>query len=158
PRTELLLVCHQNAAAGVVFLLDLDDGDDDAVLSSLGLFGNGIGDALHHLAFLLDGAALQECDLHVRHYFSSPQPAKKKLSSNRAVFSASEPCTALCSMLEAHFLRMVPVSALAGLVAPISLRQDAMASFSFSSAMTMIGPLDMNVVRESKNGLPACTA
>src|SRR3954447_368421 len=56
---------------------------------------------------------------------------------------------ALCSMLDAHFLRTVPSSALAGLVAPMSLRRSAMA-LSFSSARTTIGPLDINVVSESK--------
>ena len=66
-------------------------------------------------------------------YCASSYPAKKKLNSKRAVSSASEPWMALCSMLCAHFLRIVPSSAFAGLVAPISLRRSAMA-FSFSSA------------------------
>ncbi len=60
-------------------------------------------------------------------------------------------------MLEAHFLRMVPGSAFAGFVAPISLRRSAMA-LSFSSASTTIGPLDMKLVSESKNGRLAWTA
>ena len=64
---------------------------------------------------------------------------------------------ALFSMLAAHFLRMVPSLACAGLVAPISSRRSAMALL-FSSARTTIGPLDMKSVSELKNGLPACTA
>src|SRR4029077_15174203 len=91
------------------------------------------------------------------HYCASSYPAKKKLSSKRAVSSASEPWMALCSMLAAHFLRIVPSSALAGLVAPISLRRSAMA-FSFSSASATMGPLDMNWVSELKNDLCAWTA
>src|SRR5262249_8410685 len=150
------------------------------VLRRLGLFGDGVGDTLHHLALLLDGAALKKSDLYMwhksllplrspkprrhcihlgalgvlggNHHFSNSYPAKKKLSSKRAVSSASDPCTALCSMLDAHFSRMVPCSAFAGLVAPISLRQPVMASFSFSSAKTTMGPLDMKVVNESKKG------
>ena len=53
----------------------------------------------------------------------------------------------------ANFLRMVPSSALAGLVAPISLRRSAMA-LSFSRTIRKSGPEDMKSVRLSKNGLP----
>ena len=44
----------------------------------------------------------------------------------------------------ANFLRMVPSSAFAGLVAPISLRRSAMA-LSFSRTISKIGPEDMKV-------------
>ena len=54
---------------------------------------------------------------------------------------------ALFSMLAAHFLRIVPSLACAGLVAPISSRRSAMALL-FSSASTTIGPLDMKSVSE----------
>jgi hypothetical protein len=64
---------------------------------------------------------------------------------------------ALFSILVAHFLRMVPSSALAGFVAPMSLRKSAIA-FSFSKASTTIGPLDMKSVSELKKGRLACTA
>src|SRR5689334_15703311 len=85
-------------------------------------------------------------------YFASSYPAKKYATSNRAVSSASEPCTAFASMLAAYFFRIVPSSALAGLVAPISLRHDAIASSSFSRHMATHGPLDIKLVSDSKNG------
>ena len=49
-------------------------------------------------------------------------PAKKNAISTAAVSAASEPCTALASMLAAKSARIVPASAFFGSVAPISWR------------------------------------
>ena len=51
----------------------------------------------------------------------------------------------------ANLLRMVPSSALAGLVAPIRPRQERIAS-SFSNTSAITGPRDMNVQRSPKKG------
>src|SRR5713226_5186925 len=100
---------------------------------------------------------LKALEIETRLHCASSNPAKKKLNSKRAVSSASEPWIALCSMLDAHFFRIVPSSAFAGLVAPINFRRSAIAS-TFSNASTTIGPLDIKSVRELKNDLPAWTA
>src|SRR5674476_791017 len=49
-------------------------------------------------------------------------PGKKKLISTAAVSTASEPCTALASMLSAKSARMLPAAAFLGSVAPIRSR------------------------------------
>ena len=69
----------------------------------------------------------------------------------RAVSDASEPCTALASMLAAKSARIVPGAAFFGSVAPISSRFLAIA-FSPSSTCTMIGPDTMKSTRSLKNG------
>src|SRR5579864_1156382 len=170
---------HQLAARSVAFLRGFVEGHDNPFLASPGFLHQSVGDALCDLALLIGGMAGRHCDLNYWHdefseregkmpsrlpprrrsydYFDNSYPAKKKLSSKRAVSSASEPWIALCSMLVAHFLRMVPSSAFAGFVAPINLRRSAMA-FSFSSASTTIGPLDMKSVSVRKNGRLAWTA
>src|SRR5713101_5153833 len=72
-------------------------------------------------------------------YSANSYPAKKKLNSQRAVSSSSERLIALCSMLLAHFFRIVPSSAFAELVAPVSLRRSAI-TFSCARASATIGP------------------
>jgi hypothetical protein len=57
----------------------------------------------------------------------------------------------------ANDLRIVPGAAFAGSVAPITSRFLAIAP-SPSSAITRIGPSDMNVVRLEKNGRSRWTA
>src|SRR4051794_11156402 len=84
-------------------------------------------------------------------------PAKKYPISYAAVSGASEPCVALRSIDSANSLRSVPPSALAGSVAPISVRHFLMPS-SASSTRTIAGPDDMNDVRLPKNGRSRCTA
>jgi len=58
---------------------------------------------------------------------------------------------AFFSIDDPNCFRMVPSSALAGSVAPITSRQFLIA-LGASSAMTMAGPDDMNSVRLAKNG------
>ena len=84
-------------------------------------------------------------------------PGKKNDTSTAAVSGASEPCTALASMLSAKSARMVPFSAFLGSVAPISSRFFAMA-FSPSSAWIITGPEIMKSTRSLKNGRALCTA
>src|ERR1035438_8268517 len=71
--------------------------------------------------------------------YISSYPANQYPLSNAAVSSASEPWMAFSERELANFLRMVPSSALAGLVAPISLRRPAIAS-SFSRTIRTSGP------------------
>jgi len=61
---------------------------------------------------------------------------------------------ALCSMLDAHFLRMVPSSALAGLVAPISLRRSDNSVFFIPKARATIGPA-RHEIGERNRRMPA---
>jgi len=61
------------------------------------------------------------------------------------------------SIDSANSLRIVPASALAGSVAPMSVRHFLIASGA-SSTSTMDGPDDMNSVRLAKNGRARCTA
>ena len=61
---------------------------------------------------------------------------------------------AFSPMEVAKSLRMVPSSAWAGLVAPMSLRKSAMA-LSFSRTMGKMGPEDMNWVSSPKKGRAA---
>src|SRR5262249_39251002 len=88
---------------------------------------------------------------------TSSTPAKKYPISYTAVSGASDPCVALRSIDCPNSWRRVPASALAGSVAPISVRHFLIASGA-SSTRTMAGPDDMNVVRLPKNPLPRCTA
>ncbi len=76
---------------------------------------------------------------------------KKNGISIAAVSGASDPCTALRSILCANFLRMVPSAAFSGLVAPISSRH-CLIAFSRSSTSTTTGPSVMNVTSPLKNG------
>src|SRR5206468_1219321 len=62
-------------------------------------------------------------------------PAKKNAISTAAVSAASEPCTALASMLAAKSARIVPRSAFFGSVAPISSRFLAIAPSPSSSGI-----------------------
>src|SRR6202165_2181037 len=66
-KSNLLLICHQNAPMGIVFTINLKDGNDYPFPGGLSLFGNGVGDAFHHLAFLLNGAAFVYGALNVGH-------------------------------------------------------------------------------------------
>src|SRR5207237_956692 len=84
-------------------------------------------------------------------------PGKKYPISYAAVSGASDPCVALPSIDSANSLRSVPASALAGSVAPISMRHFLIASAD-SSTITIAGPDDMNDVRLAKNGRSRCTA
>ena len=96
----------------------------------------------------------------VRHRSARVQtfmPGKKKAISTAAVSAASEPCTALASMLSAKSARMVPLSAFFGSVAPIRSRFFAIAS-SPSSTWIITGPEIMNSTRSLKNGRLLCTA
>src|SRR5262249_44838468 len=88
---------------------------------------------------------------------ASSTPAKKYPISYAAVSGASDPCVALRSIDSANSLRSVPASALAGSVAPISVRHFLIASGA-SSTMTIAGPDDMNSVRLAKNGRSRWTA
>ena len=78
-------------------------------------------------------------------------PLKKYPSSNAAVSGASDPCVALFSIDAPNSLRSVPGSALAGSVAPMSVRHFLIASGA-SRHMTTQGPEDMKSVRLPKNG------
>src|SRR6185437_10650415 len=71
---------------------------------------------------------------------------KKNAISSFAVSGASEPWTALRSMLVANSLRIVPAAAFSGFVAPITSRFFAIA-FSPSSTWTTTGPSVMNLTR-----------
>src|SRR6185369_8963326 len=84
-------------------------------------------------------------------------PGKKNATSVAAVSAASEPCTALASMLAAKSARIVPRSAFFGSVAPISSRFFAIAD-SPSRAWTITGPDIMNETRSPKNGRARWTA
>ncbi len=78
-------------------------------------------------------------------------PGKKKAISVAAVAAASEPWTALASMLSAKSARIVPLSAFFGSVAPISSRFFRMA-FSPSRTWTTTGPEIMKDTRSLKKG------
>ena len=81
----------------------------------------------------------------------------RRAISTAAVSGASEPCTALASMLSAKSARMVPFSAFFGSVAPIRSRCFKIA-FSPSSAWIITGPEIMNATRSLKKGRSLWTA
>src|SRR5581483_7548917 len=83
--------------------------------------------------------------------YTRSTPAKKYPISYAAVSGASEPWVAFRSIDSANSFRRVPASALAGSVAPISVRHFRIASGA-SSTSTIAGPDDMNSVRLRKNG------
>ena len=69
----------------------------------------------------------------------------------------SLPCTRLFCLLIEKSPRTVPGAAATPLVAPSMVRTTLIASFP-SSTPTTTGPLVMNEIRPSKNGLPWCSA
>jgi hypothetical protein len=77
--------------------------------------------------------------------------------STAAVSGASEPCTALASMLSAKSARMVPLSAFFGSVAPISSRFLAIAPLAFEH-LDHHRAGDHEDTRSLKNGRALCTA
>src|SRR5271157_1916025 len=106
------LVDHQLAARRVAFLRHLMESDHNRLPPRPGFFNQGIRNPLRDLALLIGSTAHEHRDLNKRHkvlstqlnpgartteywvlstYFASSYPAKKKLSSKRAVSSPSEP-------------------------------------------------------------------
>ena len=77
--------------------------------------------------------------------------------SFRALSSESEPWVAFSPTFAPNSLRIVPASAFAGSVAPISVRQAATAS-SFSRTATTTGPRVMNSTSSPKKGRCRWTA
>src|SRR6185295_4865700 len=92
-----------------------------------------------------------------RPYLTRSISGKKYEISTLAFSGESDPCTALNSMFVPWALRIVPGSALAGSVAPISSRFFLMA-LSPCNTITSDGPEHINSQRLSKNGLALCTA
>src|SRR5262245_34044136 len=114
---------------------ETDDGDDDA-------HDHEQSTELLHISILAADPA---------RYPAISSWLKKYDISNAAVSGPSDPWIAFRSMLVANSFRIVPASALAGSVAPITLRSFSMA-LSASRTIGMIGPSDMNFTRLPKNG------
>src|SRR5437764_1031076 len=75
----------------------------------------------------------------------------RQQTSNAAVSGATEPWIAFRSIFEPNCLRIVPASAFAGSVAPMTLRSFSIA-FSDSRTIATMGPSVMNFTRAPKNG------
>src|SRR5438445_13369948 len=98
-------VDHQLAARSVAFLRDFVEGHDNCFPARPSFLHQSVGDPLRDLTLLIDGTAGQHCDLNHWHnelreregkvpsrqpprrrrYFDNSYPAKKQLSSKRAV-------------------------------------------------------------------------
>ncbi len=82
---------------------------------------------------------------------------KKSFSSLSALSGESEPWTRLSGRLKARSPRMVPGSASAGLVAPMSLRMTLIAP-SPSTLIATTGVVVMNSTSSPKKGFSRCSA